>query len=1073
MKLLQLRIKNIASLQGTHEINFSLIEKSSSLFAITGETGSGKSTILNAISLALFGEVYKKNVNQMDLVTLGEKEAEIQLILFIKNQIYLADWKARIRKQDGEYLKQPLIQRALFKLSDSNFEAQREVEEGPIESLLMMNFDQFCKCIILNQGEFARFLSSSFTERKEILERLYPGEIYDNLSKIIKRDFDESSQKIHEVSLKLEEIQYRPQYLEELLTLNSNETRKKQDLELSLKEFNWIGQELSSLNYNHQKFHEHQDKAEKIKHELKNETNSFNEILRQKDKIKEDYQDLKKQSEIEIPKLQKLLKKEEELLHKKELFKSVSGQKDVLKNELSRYQKEISFEEIELKKLKSENEQLLSQFNNPPNLIIAHFHDIQKYLETSVAFIEKNKQLTFMDEQLHEAEKKGLSTKKNIEILEQHARDYPSEMPSTLIDLNQQKISLLEKNEKIKSAHLRLTEINKKIGDTLTHRKEIEVELTNFSNLEVILNDKFEKLSKDEEKNSLDQSILNCLQFAIHHQIKDCPVCLQKLPENSLDKNPAHDRRSRSFSSTKELEEAQVHLKMMREKIQFHQFQINNLNEKLNHLNLEITQFSQIAETPFESIDEIDKNIQQIHKNIWDREKAEKDIAQLKILLQVERTEYLKIKDSREKIKTSIEEIKNKLISLNEKSQDIFLTEPGTLFLNGLQKDLKLSLIFNQNELKIENLNSQILTKQKITGDCISKIKQLDLSCFELLNDIENLSHELQIYTHEKSITEVLNQLREQLTLQESKLNEIEKIFLEKENLQKEFQSKISSHQEQIKDYELLFLKHVYSIKNKSLELLSQDQFKNIEVLQKLSFFEANIRFSSELLELVEKNFLEITNSFEAQLNNTQVQLATLQQKIHDQKIMKERTETLFESKRLHEKSLEEARLWSQILGKDELRSFVLALVEKNLVIQTNNELEHLCQGRYKIVQQHKNSKLNPEFYILDKFKNGETRKVSTLSGGETFMVSLAMALALAELTRGHAEINTLFIDEGFGTLDQDSLMDVIEILNQIQSRGLMIGLISHVKMLTDSLPVNLHLTKRSNGTSSVSVRVF
>jgi exonuclease SbcC len=72
-------------------------------------------------------------------------------------------------------------------------------------------------------------------------------------------------------------------------------------------------------------------------------------------------------------------------------------------------------------------------------------------------------------------------------------------------------------------------------------------------------------------------------------------------------------------------------------------------------------------------------------------------------------------------------------------------------------------------------------------------------------------------------------------------------------------------------------------------------------------------------------------------------------------------------------------------------------------------------------------------------------------------------------MTRGKAEIDSLFIDEGFGTLDQESLEDVLDMLNQIQTRGLMVGIISHIKTLTQAIPVNLKLTKAQDGTSSVS----
>jgi exonuclease SbcC len=114
---------------------------------------------------------------------------------------------------------------------------------------------------------------------------------------------------------------------------------------------------------------------------------------------------------------------------------------------------------------------------------------------------------------------------------------------------------------------------------------------------------------------------------------------------------------------------------------------------------------------------------------------------------------------------------------------------------------------------------------------------------------------------------------------------------------------------------------------------------------------------------------------------------------------------------------------------------------------------------------------LTPEFYILDKFRGGGKRKINTLSGGETFMVSLAMALGLSEMTRGQAEIDSLFIDEGFGSLDEESLGDVLDMLQQIQTRGLMIGVISHIKTLTNSISVNLVLNKKSDGTSTVGVR--
>jgi exonuclease SbcC len=206
--------------------------------------------------------------------------------------------------------------------------------------------------------------------------------------------------------------------------------------------------------------------------------------------------------------------------------------------------------------------------------------------------------------------------------------------------------------------------------------------------------------------------------------------------------------------------------------------------------------------------------------------------------------------------------------------------------------------------------------------------------------------------------------------------------------------------------------------------------------------------------------------------NEARSKVAQLEARKQDQEKKQDRIQ-LLELKRADlMKDLARRERMNEILGKDELRTYVLSLVEENLIIVTNDELARLCQGRYEIIHQTRTNKLAPEFFILDKFRDGGIRKVSTLSGGETFMVSLAMALGLAEMTRGTAEIDTLFIDEGFGTLDQDSLEDVLDMLNQIQNRGLMVGIISHVKALTSTLPVNLHVQKRQDGTSTIKLVV-
>ena len=157
MRLLKLKLKNIASLKGEHLIEFDKLTNESPLFAITGETGSGKSTILNSVAMALYGRVYKSSLTQADIVTLGEREGQIQLIFKIKGQNYLAEWKGRIRRPNGEVLKKPTLDRYIQKLDGEDFSDSRSGDNLSADEILNLNFDQFCKCIILNQGEFSKF----------------------------------------------------------------------------------------------------------------------------------------------------------------------------------------------------------------------------------------------------------------------------------------------------------------------------------------------------------------------------------------------------------------------------------------------------------------------------------------------------------------------------------------------------------------------------------------------------------------------------------------------------------------------------------------------------------------------------------------------------------------------------------------------------------------------------------------------------------------------------------------------------------------------------------------------------
>ena len=155
-----------------------------------------------------------------------------------------------------------------------------------------------------------------------------------------------------------------------------------------------------------------------------------------------------------------------------------------------------------------------------------------------------------------------------------------------------------------------------------------------------------------------------------------------------------------------------------------------------------------------------------------------------------------------------------------------------------------------------------------------------------------------------------------------------------------------------------------------------------------------------------------------------------------------------------------------QELQSDHFPGYIVEQALQTLCEDGSQQLDLLSAGRYAFVVDGR------DFNIIDNWNNGEVRSAKTLSGGETFIASLALALALAERIyqlsnrRGVAPLETLFIDEGFGSLDEEHLEFVIKALQNLQGTGRTIGIISHLQQLNESLPHRLVVIKDRDGST-------
>ncbi|MFC7669363.1 SbcC/MukB-like Walker B domain-containing protein [Hymenobacter humi] len=172
------------------------------------------------------------------------------------------------------------------------------------------------------------------------------------------------------------------------------------------------------------------------------------------------------------------------------------------------------------------------------------------------------------------------------------------------------------------------------------------------------------------------------------------------------------------------------------------------------------------------------------------------------------------------------------------------------------------------------------------------------------------------------------------------------------------------------------------------------------------------------------------------------------------------------------EQQQQEARRWrglAEVIGSADgkkFSEFAQGLTLARLVDLANRHLTRLTD-RYRILR---NPDEHLDLLIVDEYQAGSTRSMNSLSGGESFLVSLALALGLSELAGRKTQIDTLFIDEGFGTLDPDALDVALTALEMLQGTGKTIGIISHVEALKERVSTQISVRKGAGGVSSIRV---
>ena len=147
-------------------------------------------------------------------------------------------------------------------------------------------------------------------------------------------------------------------------------------------------------------------------------------------------------------------------------------------------------------------------------------------------------------------------------------------------------------------------------------------------------------------------------------------------------------------------------------------------------------------------------------------------------------------------------------------------------------------------------------------------------------------------------------------------------------------------------------------------------------------------------------------------------------------------------------------------LRSNEFPDFLMTRVQATLAARASQIVREVTEGRYDLLFK------EGDYHVLDTWNTGEPRSAKTLSGGESFITSLALALALSDILAGSKALGALFLDEGFGTLDAETLYSVTQVLQALGAQGRMVGVITHVSALSESLPHRLVVQKGPQGSS-------
>lgn len=1025
MKILAIRGKNLASLEGEFEIDFNSEPlKSAGIFAITGSTGSGKSTLLDALCLALFDEtprtsragenisildVKDKTISQKDSRTIlrrgtSDGYAEVDFVS-LGGEKFRATWsvKRARNKVDGSM---QISELRLININ-SNIEEQGRKTEllTKISELIGLTFEQFTRSVLLAQGDFATFLKAKQSEKAELLEKLTGTDIYSRISvaifeksKIAEQNFNALKEKIADIELLSDE---------EIKTLNSekqNIAEEVKALKIAVDTFTakikWITDE-EALNISVKQAQETLDNSLKAIKEANPRYEYVVKIDNVQD-IRDDFNTLKNSQKLLADNLANLDKQEVDRDANAQLL--LKAEEGFIASEKEQQELNLSFEKIEP--------------------VITKARELDVKIEGALVNVTDAKK------ELDAAKQSVERVDKSIQILEKE------------IDLMQKAVDSLSKwfDENILYSDIvpRVDLIISLLDDASIANTQKNNNTKSLDDNRAILDNDTKKLEELEKESRRLNSLLPAEIAALRAKLEDgnpCPVC------GSLH-HPLHGKNSEQSLQADELDIAK-----------------NTTTEN-------ITVLSGIIENRKKEVTRLSTLIDSYSKQSSD--------AITKVTIILEKFPSWKIEFENGSLQNNLKKIAG-LWSKNSTDLAIAkeaITNKKTTLLNGQDNQKEASIIFEakkKREFEAAQLLVQLQDDRKLllSGKSVNEVsKYFSDKKIEVADKLKRATdYKNSLINKQEAFKAIITQI----------VNSITQL---KENgalLQKKVENWITSK------------KVVDSVESLS-ELLSNDNTWLISEKQFLTTLkEKQTTAQATLIE--RQNNLSKHNESEQRPLSVEETKESLKSVLTDKQSQTELTtkrnaeiEVAFSN---HYKGIERIKVYEKELAEKGTLSENWKKLNELFGSATGSKFKEIAQGYTLdalLTYANKHLKELSKRYELQRIPDtlalqvvdldmlGEIRTVHSLSGGESFLISLALALGLSSLSSNRMKVESLFIDEGFGSLDIDTLRIAMDALEHLQTQGRKIGVISHVAEMTERITAQVRVLKTANGRSRIEV---